>query len=222
MATLRNGWNAECVDLREHEKPLRLTLLWALPPGIQPSSHREDKRNIPSWLWQGEGKSNHCEIPQSFLYTKGLCSRGKYFAWASSLLGEGHSFHSSRHHQASLLISPKGNKKEQSTRAWASRKWMANAVVWTEVWGRENKNYTTGLNLVKVTARRYRPSRHRDFTENYKMTCSHTLPPHQWLQYNGNRWQLRELHATESLSTNCTYRKLRTRRWHQNKDTTKF
>ena len=62
------------------------------------------------------------------------------------------------------------------------------------------------------TATRYRPSRHRDFTENYKMTCSHTLPPHQWLQYNGNRWQLRELHATESLSTSCTYRKLRTRR----------
>lgn len=43
------------------------------------------------------GKSNHCEIPWSFLYTKGLCSRGKYFALALPPLGEGHSSHSSRH-----------------------------------------------------------------------------------------------------------------------------
>lgn len=33
-----------------------LTLFWALPLGTPPSSHSEDPRKIPSWLWQGEGK----------------------------------------------------------------------------------------------------------------------------------------------------------------------
>ena len=39
-----------------------LRLSWLLPPGSTLGSHGGDSRNVLSWLWQREGKSNHGEI----------------------------------------------------------------------------------------------------------------------------------------------------------------
>ena len=74
MAILTNFWRLS-VDLCENKKLLSLYfgVLKERPP---PDS---------------EAKSYHCEIGQTGHSNKGLGSRGKYFAWDLSQVGEGYS-----------------------------------------------------------------------------------------------------------------------------------
>lgn len=85
---LRVSWHD-----REREKLLGTTVLedptflWTWLLGNFQVLH-EDQKKIPSWLWQGKGKVIIVKYAPSVLHNKGLLSRRKDFARASSPLGK--------------------------------------------------------------------------------------------------------------------------------------
>lgn len=53
------------------------------PHGTSLDSHNEDLRDILSWLWQVDGKSNSLlNTPTAFSLMKGFLSKRTYFTWA--------------------------------------------------------------------------------------------------------------------------------------------
>lgn len=71
---VRNSW---CYSLGG-----TLTLLWVICTSQNPTRYLS-KRD-PLRYWQGEGKSNQCNMVKSMFPEKGLLSRGKYFVRALS------------------------------------------------------------------------------------------------------------------------------------------
>lgn len=67
-----------------------LTLLRVLPPRILPGSHGEEPKKIPSWLWEGEGKSKNCKEHPKCSPQLRPSHREKDFIRALPEVGKGH------------------------------------------------------------------------------------------------------------------------------------
>ena len=129
----------------------------------------EDGRKIPSWFWQGEEKSNLCEmIPGSFPKQKPIALRGKDISWYLPQMEEECSSHFS---QAPLALLSYLGQKSMINKGQSFTYEIDCEYCSQEESRDRGKIHVTGEMFVKVITMRHRTTKTLRFKQNI-IKCS--------------------------------------------------